>query len=321
MLDSQSQIKGRYQNEHNREEIPLLSIVLVCWNNKSYLNACLQSLYRTGLKSTFDVIVVDNGSTDGSQKMLEEKYREVKIIQNAENLGLGKASNQGIENTKGKYILLLNNDTIVNGQSFDAMIEFLEQQPKAGAVGGKLLNPDGTTQAGYNYFSSLFQEFLVATRLGELIRPGYPAVMDGDEIRSVDWMGSACLMVRRSALDEVGLLDEGYFIYGDETDLQYRLKKAGWDVYYLPEVTTIHYGGRSMNRWSRRKMVYRGKMLFYQKHYGFLQTLFLRLLLGILSLAKSVVWAVMLILPQKQDLARKELRSNFDVIGFCFTLK
>jgi GT2 family glycosyltransferase len=307
--------------EQNITSDPMLSIVLVCWNNKSYLDACLQSLYETGLKYTFDIVVVDNGSADGSQQMLIKKYPEVKIIQNASNAGLGKASNQGIEDTIGKYVLLLNNDTIVNGRSFDAMIEFLEQHPKTGAVGGKLLNPDGTTQAGYNYFSNLFQEFLVATRLGEFIRPGYPAVMTAGEIRSVDWMGSACLMVRRSALDKVGLLDEGYFIYGDETDLQYRLKKAGWDVYYLPEATTVHYGGRSMNRWGRRKMVYRGKMLFYQKHYGSLQTFFLRLLLGVLSLAKAVWWSIIFLLPQKRDLARKELRSNFEVLGLCLTLK
>src|SRR5512133_3482843 len=283
--------------EQNITSDPMLSIVLVCWNNKSYLDACLQSLYETGLKYTFDIVVVDNGSADGSQQMLITKYPEVKIIQNASNAGLGKASNQGIEDTIGKYVLLLNNDTIVNGRSFDAMIEFLEQHPKTGAVGGKLLNPDGTTQAGYNYFSNLFQEFLVATRLGEFIRPGYPAVMTAGEIRSVDWMGSACVMVRRSALDKVGLLDEGYFIYGDETDLQYRLKKAGWDVYYLPEATTVHYGGRSMNRWGRRKMVYRRKLIFYQKNYGFGRTLALRILIFILSLFKLVIWGVGFLLP------------------------
>ena len=318
MSDSIPRLKAQ---QTNTTSDPALSIVLVCWNNKSYLDACLKSLYETGLKYTFDVIVVDNGSTDGSQQMLAEKYPEVKVIQNADNVGLGKASNQGIEHTNGKYILLLNNDTIVNGKTFDEMIELLEQKPTAGAVGGKLLNPDGTIQAGYNYFSSLFQEFLVATRLGELIRPGYPAVMNANEIRSVDWMGSACLMVRRSALAKVGLLDEGYFIYGDETDLQYRLKKAGWDIYFLPEATTIHYGGRSMNRWSRRKMVYRGKMLFYRKHYGAIQTFFLRLLLGILSIAKSLFWAVICLSPQKRDLAQKELHSNFEVIGLCLTLQ
>ncbi|MGZ9225113.1 MAG: glycosyltransferase family 2 protein, partial [Anaerolineales bacterium] len=265
-------------------------------------------------------IVVDNGSTDGSQQMLEENYPAVKMIQNSKNVGLGKASNQGIAATMGKYILLLNNDTIVNGASFDVMIEFLEKNSKAGAAGGKLLNPDGTIQAGYNYFSSLSEEFLVATRLGQLIRPGYPAVMNADEIKSVDWLGSACLMLRRSALDQVGLLDEGYFIYGDEADLQYRLKQAGWDVCFLPQATTIHYGGRSMDRWPRRKMVYRGKMLFYKKHYGFFKTLALRVMLGILTVAKLIPWVILFILPSQRDLAKKELRSNWDVIGLCVTL-
>jgi len=144
--------------------------------------------------------------------------------------------------------------------------------------------------------------------------------MDANETKPVDWMGSACLMVRRSALDQVGLLDEGYFIYGDEADLQYRLKREGWEIYFLPNATTIHYGGRSMDRWRRRKMVYRGKMLFYQKHYSFLKTLALRLMLGILSVAKLIPWAVMFILPNKRDIAQKELHSNMEVIRLCITL-
>jgi len=312
-------IQPKVQEGNGKVNEPTLSIVLVGWNNKAYLDPCLKSLYESGMKNTFDVIVIDNGSTDGSQVMLREKYPQVRIIQNSNNVGLGKASNQGIQATNGKHILLLNNDTIVNGPSFDAMVDFLEQNPKAGGVGGKLMNPDGTIQSCYNYFSSLPEEFLVATRLGELIRPGYPAVIDADQMKSVDWVGSACLMVRRSALDEVGLLDEGYFIYGDEADLQYRLKKAGWEIYFLPHATTIHYGGRSMDRWRRRKMVYRGKILFYQKQYGFIKTLTLRIMLGALSIAKLIPWAILLVLPNKRDIAQKELHSNVEVIQVCFT--
>src|SRR5512134_4141567 len=126
-----------------------MSIVLVCWNNKAYLDPCLKSLYEGGLKSSFDVIVVDNGSTDGSQQMLAEKYPDVKLIQNAGNVGLGKASNQGIQATNGRYVLLLNNDTIVNGPALDMLVEFLDAHPEAGAVAGKLLNPDGSFQSGY----------------------------------------------------------------------------------------------------------------------------------------------------------------------------
>ena len=298
-----------------------MSIVLVCWNNKAYLDPCLKSLYEGGLKSTFDVVVADNGSTDGSQQMLAEKYPEVKIIQNEGNVGLGKASNQGIEATNGRYVLLLNNDTIVNGPALDMLVEFLAAQPEAGAVAGKLLNPDGSFQSGYAPFSTLLEEFLIATHIGELLWSGYPSHGDSNEIKATGWLSSACLLVRRSALDKIGLLDESYFIYGDEADLQYRLNKAGWKVYFLPSSTIIHFGGRSMDRWKRRKMVYRGKMMFYKKNYGFLSTLLLRILFFVMSLLKLLVWCIGFFVPSRNDQAKKELRSNMDVMALCLNLK
>ena len=302
---------------HADEIVPDFSIVLVCWNNKDYLEPCLRSLYEGGLRSSFDVVAVDNGSTDGSQEMLSSRFPQVKIIQNDHNVGLGKASNQGIQATNGRYVLLLNNDTLVNGRSLDAMVDFLNKNPDVGAVGGKLLNPDGSVQSCYNDFPTLREEFLIATRLGEFLWNGYPAVVDDGEVRSVSWLGSACLMLRREALDQVGLLDEQYFIYGDEADLQYRLKMAGWQVYYLPHATTIHYGGRSMNRWSRRKMVYRGHLLFFEKNYSPSQAIALRIMLAGLSLAKLMVWGVVLALPQLRERAKKEFCSNLDVIQLC----
>jgi N-acetylglucosaminyl-diphospho-decaprenol L-rhamnosyltransferase len=298
-----------------------LSVVLVCWNNKDYLEPCLYSLYEGGLRSHFDIVVVDNGSTDGSQAMLREKFPDVQLIQNDHNVGLGRASNQGIEATNGRHILLLNNDTLVNGPSLDAMVEFLDSHPEAGAVGGRLLNPDGSFQAGYANFSTLSEEFLIATRIGELLWPGYPSHIDVQREKSVGWLSSACLLVRRAALDQVGLLDEEYFIYGDEADLQYRLKQAGWQVCYLPTVTTIHYGGRSLDRWRRRKMVYRGKMLFYEKNYGPFRTGVLRILFGGLSMAKLLGWGTVVIAPRWRERAKKELRSNLDVVRLCWDLK
>jgi GT2 family glycosyltransferase len=303
-----------------KDYVPELSIILVCWNNKDYLEPCLNSLIDSNVRFTFDVVVVDNGSTDGSQEMLREKFPDVRIIQNDNNAGLGRASNQGIEATTGRYILLLNNDTIVNGPSLDNMVKFLDTNPSVGAVGGKLLNPDGSVQSCYYNFPSLKEEFLVATRLGQLIREGYPGIIQDDDVRSVGWMSSACLMLRRSALDKVGLLDDDYFIYSDEVDLQYRMKKAGWHMYYLPNVVTIHYGGRSMNRWERRKMVYRGRLLFFQKNYGLVGTTLLRVMLGVLSFTKIVVWSVAYAFPQLRDQAKKELYSNIEVIKLCWKL-
>ena len=303
----------------DNNSIPDLSIVLVCWNNKDYLEPCLRSLYEGYLYSRFDVIVVDNGSTDGSQEMLRSQFPEVGIIQNDHNVGLARACNQGTEATQGRYVLLLNNDTLVNGPSLDAMVKFMDETADAGAVGGRLLNPDGSFQAGYANFSSLREEFLIATRIGERLQDGYPSHLDVDveQPMAVGWLSSACLLLRRASLDEVGLLDEGFFIYGDEADLQYRLQQAGWKVYYLPSAFTIHYGGRSMDRWRRRKMVYRGKMLFYKKNYGSIRSGALRIMLAGLSMVKLAGWGVAYVLPNKRERAQKELRSNIDVVKLC----
>ncbi|MCE7985811.1 MAG: glycosyltransferase family 2 protein [Caldilinea sp. CFX5] len=300
---------------------PDLAIVLVCWNNKSYLKACLESLYAKPMHCRFDVIVVDNGSTDGSQQMIATEFPAVRLQQNTENVGLGKASNQGIVATSGRYVLLLNNDTLVNGPALDALVAFLDNTPQAGAVGGRVLNADGTVQSCYNHFSTLWEEFLIATRLSRFIAETYPAVLKADTTQQVDWITSACLLLRRRALADIGLLDEAYFIYGDEVDLQYRLKKAGWQTYYLPLDTIIHFGGRSMNRWSRRKMVYRGKILFYQKHYGPIRTGVLRSLLGGLSLAKLLFWVLHSIVPHHREEVRKEIQSNIDVVKLCYHLE
>jgi N-acetylglucosaminyl-diphospho-decaprenol L-rhamnosyltransferase len=294
------------------------SVVIVCMNNKKYLEPCLSSLYAARPSHRFQVVVIDNGSTDGTQAALREKYPAVHLIQNDHNVGLSRASNQGIQATRGRYVLLLNDDTLVNGASIDAMIEYLDSHPKVGAVGGRLLNPDGSFQAAGNKFPSLGEEFLIATRLGAIIWPGFPDRGYPARAEVVDWIGSACLMLRRDALDQVGVLDESYFIYGDEADLQYRLKRAGWQVVCLPNVTTIHYGGRSMDRWRRRKMVYRGKMLFFKKNYGPYQFGVVKTMLGLLSLFKIVIWGVAFPIPQWRERAQKELRSNVDVVGLCF---
>jgi N-acetylglucosaminyl-diphospho-decaprenol L-rhamnosyltransferase len=300
---------------------PDVSIILVCWNNKNYLDPCLKSLYESSLTCTFDVFVVDNGSNDGSQEMLREKYPDVEIIQNKKNEGLSKATNQGVLASKGRFILFLNNDTIVNGPSLNAMIDFMEQHPDTGAVGGKLLNEDGSFQGGYAKYSNLVEEVLIGTGLGDRMKPGYPSHLDSDHITPAGWMSSANLLVRRTALDQVGLLDESYFIYGDEADLQYRLHKAGWELFYIPQATTLHYGGRSMNRWKRRKMVYRGKLLFYEKNYGFFQTFILRCVYGIMSLIKLVVWCAAFAAPKYRERAKLEINSNLDVIKLCIHLQ
>ena len=301
---------------------PACAIVLVCWNNKAYLEPCLRSLFGAGMRNTFETVVVDNGSTDGSQEMLRTGFPGVRIVQNDRNVGLARACNQGIECTTAPFVLLLNNDTIVNGRSLDRLIDFMRGTPDAGAVGVTLLNEDGSFQGAWSRFSSLGQELLIATRLGERLWPGYPSHrQEAREGACVGWLSSACLLLNRAALGEVGLLDEEYFIYGDEADLQYRLIRAGWKVYHLPDATIVHFGGRSMDRWRRRRMVYRGKMLFYRKNYGTLKALGLRGLLFTLTVGKTAAWVLAGALPAARERARAELRSNADVLRLCFRLQ
>jgi N-acetylglucosaminyl-diphospho-decaprenol L-rhamnosyltransferase len=301
----------------NSTAVPDMSVVLVCMNNKHYLEPCLASWYDAGFRFRFDLVVVDNGSTDGTQGMLRDKFPDVRIIENGRNVGLSRACNQGIEASQGRYVLLLNDDTLVDAASIESMLGWLDQRPRAGAVGGRLLTPDGSFQSGYADFSTLREEFMIATGLGALLWEGYPSRPGQDQPREVDWLCSACLLLRREALQDVGLLDEEYFIYGDEVDLQYRLKKAGWQVYYLPSAHTVHFGGRSLDRWRRRKMVYRGKMLFYRKNYGVLRTSTLRLMLALLSVAKLLFWGVAAAVPSRRIRAQRELHSNLDVVKLC----
>ncbi|MCL4396524.1 MAG: glycosyltransferase, partial [Chloroflexi bacterium] len=168
-------------------------------------------------------------------------------------------------------------------------------------------------------FPTLAQVALITTKLSGLIRPSYPSHPPVQAVREVDWLSTAYMLFRRDALDQVGCVDEEFFIYSDESDLQYRLKKAGWKIYYLPEVKTIHFGGKSLTPWRRRRLVYRGYLLFFKKHYGRLQTVALRGLFAAASFVKLVAWSLLFIQPKMRERAVHELKSNGDI--FVMTLK
>lgn len=291
-----------------------LSIGIVTYNGKALLAQCLESMDRAGSAVSYEVIVVDNASTDGTCEWLQTAHPRARLVRNDQNRGIAVGNNQCLQAAQGRYVLLLNNDTLVLPGALDRLVAFGEAHPDAGAVGGRLLNPDGTFQASFFDFPSLWSEFLHATRLWALFNRHYPSHGDCVDIREVDWICSASLLVRRAAAEQVGGVDEDFIMYSDETDLQYRMRQQGWKVYYLPEVATIHLGGQSASHWRRRRLIYRGKLLFFQKHYGPWKTAIVRLMFAAASLIKIFVWGVAWLAPGLRERAQDEINSDREVL-------
>jgi N-acetylglucosaminyl-diphospho-decaprenol L-rhamnosyltransferase len=298
---------------------PDVSIVIVNYNQYMYTSQCLDSILEKPPGAPIEIIVADNASADGSIDRIEEEYPIVHIVRSPVNVAIAGGNNLGIKAGRGKYVLLLNNDTIVAPGSIDEMRDFLESHPEAAGVGGTLLYPDGTFQGGISDFPTLFHEFLNITRLGLLLRRTYPTYPPPDYPCEVDWLSTAFMMFRRDALEQVGLVDERFFIYSDETDLQYRLHQAGWKMYYLPKTTIIHFGGKSMQPWKSRKLKYRGRLLYFIKHKIILEVLLLRVMFALSSLIKIAFWCILYLLPRYHKQSANELSSHISILKLSIT--
>ncbi len=246
-----------------------LSIIVVSWNTKELLAQCLASIYRHPPRGSYEVIVVDNGSRDGSAEMVMQKFSQVILIRNEDNRGFAQANNQAILASRGNYILLLNPDTEVRAKALIRLTTFLDEHPEAGAVGARLLNADGSLQHSCSPAPTLFNEWLHLFHLDRERREGMSG-WDVNTPRPVDTLLGACLMVRREAVKEVGLLDESYFMYSEEVDFCYRLRRAGWHLYWAPQAEVVHYGGQSTRQIAGEMFLqlYQNKLLYFRKHYG-----------------------------------------------------
>lgn len=300
------------------DKSPDVTIVIVNFNTRELTARCIDSVLASQARASFEIVVVDNASVDGSADYLEMRYPCITLIRSLENRGVAGGNNLGIRAGQGRHVLLLNSDTLLLPGALDRAINFLDTHPCAGGAGGKLLNPDRTFQSCFVDFPSLWQVFLITTKIGQLVRPRYPSYGPCPQVREVDWISSAFMLFRREAIEQVGLVDEAYFLYCDETDLQYRLKQAGWKIYYLPDVETIHLGGGSASSWRRRRLVYRGYLLFFRKHRGALQTMVLRALFAAASGLKLPLWAAASLWPAWREQARRELFSHRDIVHMCF---
>lgn len=249
---------------------PDISIIIVNWNTRDLLLGCLRSLSNDSVQP--EVIVVDNASSDGSAAAVKANFPDVLLIENAQNVGFAPANNQALRVAGGRYVILLNSDTVVCPGALEALVAFMDEHPRAGACGPRLLNADGSLQPSAHPMLTPGREFWRLMFL-ERIRPRvtYPMQRwDATTPRRVEVIKGACLLLRRAALDQVGLLDESYFMYTEEVDLCHRIAQAGWELWWEPRAEVIHYGAASSKQ-AREEMyllLYRSKTQFYRKFGG-----------------------------------------------------
>lgn len=253
-----------------------LSICIVTYQACDYLRDCLNSLYAHAPNGEYEIIVVDNHSTDGTIETLERQFPQVQLIKNPTNNGFTAPMNQALRQAQGQYLLQLNPDTIVHDQALNQLIQFMQSHPKVGICGPKVLNTDGSLQkpcrrgestpwAVITYFLGLSSLFPKSKLFGGYLMN----YLDEDEINEVDGVAGSCMLLRREVIDQIGYLDERFFAYQEDADFCFQARQAGWKVYYVPTAQITHYGGQGGSRVQPYRSIFewhRSYWLYYRKN-------------------------------------------------------
>ena len=282
-----------------------ISIVIVNYNVKAFLEQCLMAIERAVRDFAVEIFVVDNASVDGSQAMVKKKFPRVRLIENRKNVGFSRANNCALRQVRGRHVLLLNPDTLIQEDALSVLQEYLDRHADVGAAGVKLLNPDGSFQIGSR--RGLPTPWVAFTRIIGLSRL-FPrsrifgrynmTYLDPDTEADVDVLTGSLMYVRREVLEKIGYFDEDYFMYGEDVDLCYRIRLAGWRIVYVPKTQAIHYKGESTKKGEMSFVThfYNAMLIFSRKHFNSRYSLFLRVLLtiGIFSRAAvSYLWRML----------------------------
>jgi GT2 family glycosyltransferase len=294
-----------------------VSVVIVAWNAKKYVELCLQSLVDAPPRRSMEVFVVDNASTDGTLEMIETRFPWVKLIKSPENLGFSRGNNVAIRQTTGRYVALVNPDVIVFPDCLDALADFLDKNPKVGNVGPRVFNPDMTQQSTCRRFPTLWNNFCSASRLEGIFKGSrffageHMFDFPHDRTLSVDVIVGCFSMIRREALDQVGLLDEGLFIYGDDIDWCRRARNAGWQVVFYPDARAIHDRGKMTAPFPVRFAVaqQRSVLHYWTKHHTFLGVLGIRSIMLLHHLLRCVI-STLLGFADSQKKLQNEVRKR-----------
>jgi N-acetylglucosaminyl-diphospho-decaprenol L-rhamnosyltransferase len=300
---------------------PDLSILIVNWNVKALLRDCLKSIERGQGELHLEVIVVDSASSDGSAAMVAQEFPWITLLACSENVGFARGNNLAIAKANGRYILLLNPDTVVLHDALTVMLHYLEGHPEIGVVGAQLLNGDGSVQSSRRRFPTLATAFFESTWL----EPFAPACLlarynmadiPADQVADVDWLVGACLMAPRAIAETVGGLDEAYFMYSEELDWCRRVKAAGWRIVYLPTARIVHYVGKSSEQAvvARHINFQRAKLRYFRKYHGRLAAALLRLFLWLTYLWQLVLEGLKGLLGHKRPLRQQRVRAYWAVL-------
>ena len=250
-----------------------LSVVIVSYNVRNYLEQCLQSVQRALEGIEGEVFVVDNHSDDDSVVTVREKYPWVRLIENQENLGFSKANNQAIRQSQADYVLLLNPDTVVAEDTLRGVLTFMDEHPKAGGAGVMMCYEDGSRAPESR--RALPTPWVAALKMLGFTKRYYMSHLPWDQPCRIEVISGAFCLLRHEALKTIGLLDEDFFMYGEDIDLSYRLLKGGWENLYLP-YSIIHYKGKSTQKSDYRyvHVFYQAMLIFFQKHYSHLSMVY-----------------------------------------------
>jgi GT2 family glycosyltransferase len=294
-------------------EMTELSIIIVSWNTRELLRECLESLFEFAPEAVFETFVVDNASSDQSVAMVQETFPNVKVIANGSNVGFSRANNQAIQKSKGRYIALLNPDTVLIEDVFTPLLRYADANNEMGAIGPKILCRDGKTIQNVcaRRLPNLYFDFCRLSGLsrmysGTRIFGGeYLSHWDHNSHRNVESLAGACMVVRRKTIDQVGMMDEKQFMYGDEIDWCKRILDSGWIIRYYPDAKIIHYGGESAKQAKLTASIEseKAQMYFYRKHKGRFYAFLFSVQVLVFNLGKYV-WSMCF---RKKDERGKEL--------------
>ena len=305
-----------------------LSIIIVSWNAKKYLEKCIASIIGKTVKYQTEIIVVDNASTDGSVELVKGQFPKVKVICNDTNLGFAKANNIGIKQGTGKYICLINSDVEILQGCFDSMVSYMEKNPEIGILGPQILDSNGNIQRSCMGFPTLWNAFCRALFLdklfpkSELFGSYLMTFQNQNTTQPVDIINGCFWMVKKKVLKQVGLLDERFFIYAEDKDWCKRFWDAGWKVVYFPQAQAIHYGGASSSNAPIRFYIemYRANYEYWKKYHSRPAQLTFLLITGLHHIIRLIGEMMLLVIrPSKRSYVLNKIKRSIALIQWLLS--